>query len=85
MKIRNFIFLFFFIFFYCFAFCDARQIKDNPSFDDKILVEYKSDFNENDKNQFYDLYNVKPDSLQRAVEYLKINYELSEMPSKLNG
>jgi hypothetical protein len=71
--------------FYWFAFCDAGEIKDNPSFDDKILVEYKSDFNENDKKQFYDLYNVKPDSLQRAVEYLKINYGLIEIPAKLSG
>ncbi len=85
MNIRKVLFLFIFLIFIQFVYSDIKKIKNKPSFDDEILVEYRKDFKTQDIDNFYNVYNIRPDSLQRAIEYLKIKYELTEIPSSLDG
>ena len=85
MKLKNIIISFFFISLFFPVYSQINQIKDKQSFDDEILVEFKNDFSENDKQNFYKIYNEKPESLQRAIEYLKVKYELTEIPHKLHN
>lgn len=85
MNIKNIIFLFFFIFIYKFIYCAVNEIKNKPSFDDEILVEYNDNFSEQDSKNFYINYNVEVDSMERAREFLKIRYKLTEIPSQLIG
>lgn len=85
MNIKFFWLVFFFVIFNQFVYSDVKEIKNKPRFDNEILVEYKKDFSESDADNFYLINNIKPDSLQRAIEYLKTKFELTEIPAKLDG
>ncbi|MCX8093781.1 MAG: hypothetical protein N3E50_06390, partial [Candidatus Goldbacteria bacterium] len=85
MSAKKILFLFSFFIFTQILFGGIREINNKPSFDDEILVEYKNEFGDKDIDNFYSIYKFKPDTLQRAVEYLKVKYELMEIPARLDG